>query len=358
MDQEFQKVLQEHLSRYPLMQPQDCVKLAYQSEFGPEHLIADKDSVLHSLREEWDALPIGNTPLPERIGNGLCRFYLTTAYNPVLASPLLADLFMWTAERQNGNQYQFLEKLSMMTRTDVVGMADYIKDYRARSCPPVRHSAIYRESYRPHYRLLRNEYSVFFSVLYRIAELLKSNASAVVAIDGNCGSGKSGLAELIQREFHCNVIHMDDYYCPAEERAPDWRSKPGGNMDFARLQKEVLSPIKQGASALYRPYSCKAHAFGKPELISGNALTVVEGSYSQHPLLTHYYDFKIFLTCSAEEQIRRLKLREGTAFQAFESCWIPLEDRYHQICAPEQKSNVVIDTSNLFIPYTSTAPGS
>ena len=34
MHEEFQTVLREHLARYPLMEPQDCAKLAYQSTFG------------------------------------------------------------------------------------------------------------------------------------------------------------------------------------------------------------------------------------------------------------------------------------------------------------------------------------
>ena len=40
MHEEFQTVLREHLARYPLMEPQDCAKLAYQSTFGPAHAAA------------------------------------------------------------------------------------------------------------------------------------------------------------------------------------------------------------------------------------------------------------------------------------------------------------------------------
>ena len=43
MDQEFQAVLREHLARYPLMQPQDCAKLAYQSALGPAHTLAERE---------------------------------------------------------------------------------------------------------------------------------------------------------------------------------------------------------------------------------------------------------------------------------------------------------------------------
>ena len=43
---EFELILQAHSARYPLMEPQDYGKLVFQSEFGPEHLVSDVDSVL------------------------------------------------------------------------------------------------------------------------------------------------------------------------------------------------------------------------------------------------------------------------------------------------------------------------
>ena len=42
MHEEFQTVLREHLARYPLMEPQDCAKLAYQSTFGPAHAAGER----------------------------------------------------------------------------------------------------------------------------------------------------------------------------------------------------------------------------------------------------------------------------------------------------------------------------
>ena len=54
MDQEFQAVLREHLARYPLMQPQDCAKLAYQSALGPAHTLAEREQVERILQEEME----------------------------------------------------------------------------------------------------------------------------------------------------------------------------------------------------------------------------------------------------------------------------------------------------------------
>lgn len=73
-------------------------------------------------------------------------------------------------------------------------------------------------------------------------------------------------------------------------------------------------------------------------------LTVVEGSYSCHPILAAEYDLTIFLTCSWEEQKRRLQIREGNHFSAFEDVWIPMEENYLQHYSIETGSHLIVDT--------------
>ena len=45
------------------------------------------------------------------------------------------------------------------------------------------------------------------------------------------------------------------------------------------------------------------------EICAPTALSVIDGSYSHHPILAENYDLKIFLTCGKEEQARRLRIR-------------------------------------------------
>ena len=73
-------------------------------------------------------------------------------------------------------------------------------------------------------------------------------------------------------------------------------------------------------------------------------LTVVEGSYSRHPILAAEYDLTIFLTCSREEQRRRLQAREGDYFPVFETQWIPMEENYLSRYSIEVGSHIVMDT--------------
>lgn len=348
MSDDFLKIAEEHVRKYPSMEPQDFGKLAYQSEFGPKHLIADKQRAKDYLMEEWEKLPQDSTPqLPESIGGGLCRFPLSACHSAdeVL---LLADLFVLTAGQHHGSMEGLAEKLEQIERMNVSGMKEWIKEWKREQCPSLHHSKAYNAAYQPHYRLVRKEYADYFAVLVKIYRLMEKKTSVIIAIDGRCGSGKSHLAGLIENLFSCNVIHMDDFYLPLGQRQENWMDIPGGNMDIERFFKELLHPIREGRQAVYHPYNCQKNEMGKAVPLENCPLTVVEGSYSQHPMLKAEYDLRIFLTCDKEEQKRRLQNREGSYFPVFEKQWIPLEENYLRHCPVERDSHFIVDTSCFF----------
>lgn len=192
------------------------------------------------------------------------------------------------------------------------------------------------------------EHKNYACVLSEIHKLTEEDNPIIVAIDGRCGSGKTYLAELIGKEFPCNILHMDDFYLPFEQRPENWMEIPAGNMDLKRFLTEVLRPIKTNKQAVYCPYICKKNSMGEAVYLTPRNLTIVEGSYSHHPLLAAEYDLTIFLTCSEEEQKKRLQIREGDRFPNFAKRWIPLEENYLRHCSIETNSQLVIDTSNFF----------
>ena len=53
-------VLVMHARRYPVMKPQDVIKLCYQSEFGGGHLIRDIQSSLQFIAEEMASVESGS----------------------------------------------------------------------------------------------------------------------------------------------------------------------------------------------------------------------------------------------------------------------------------------------------------
>ena len=77
-------------------------------------------------------------------------------------------------------------------------------------------------------------------------------------------------------------------------------------------------------------------------------MRIIEGTYSQHPSLSRYYDYKVFLTCDREKQTRRLQAREGDYYPTFDRLWRTLEERYFAACDVEARADLVVDTTNFF----------
>jgi len=167
------------------------------------------------------------------------------------------------------------------------------------------------------------------SILHKINAVQLQSERLIIAIDGNCAAGKTTLAARLQASFYCNVIHMDHFYLRSEQRTPERLDEPGGNVDYERFLSEVLIPLRQGWDFSYRPYDCQRQDFGEAISIQANTISIVEGSYSCHPVLRGYYDFCIFLSIDPEEQIRRVRQREGNdRAVTFISEWIPHEEKY------------------------------
>ena len=348
---DFSRILEEHRARWPQMEPRDYVKLAYQSELGAEHLLADPQQLYARLLEEWSAVP-ADAPVrsPEPIGGGLVRFHLNHIPDPAAlaqAASLLTQLFVLTARSHTGTGEGLGEKLALLRTLDVPGMEEYLEPYTAVGCPAVHHSDAYRAAYAPAYRLLRTDWANWFTVIWAVWEHLSSGAPLVLSIDGQCGSGKSRLAAVLADLFDCEVFHTDDYYLPPDRRAADWMQRPAGNMDLDRIRTEVLQPCAEGRPAVRRRYDCQTGAFTEAEAVPHKPFTILEGSYSQHPDLAEFYHMKLFLTCPEPERRRRLMEREGDYFPTFERLWMPLEAQYHQAFGLPAPDTLVLDTGAL-----------
>ena len=152
---------------------------------------------------------------------------------------------------------------------------------------------------------------------------------SVLALEGPCASGKTTLAEALRRETGCPVIHMDHFFLRPEQRTKERLREPGGNFDRERFLREVAFPLQSGSAFSYRPYLCHTQTFGEPVRIVPDGLCVVEGSYSCHPALWELYSLRIFLSVSPEEQIFRIRKRNGEkAAEKFRDVWIPMENEY------------------------------
>ena len=174
----------------------------------------------------------------------------------------------------------------------------------------------------------------------------QSTKPFVLALDGRCGSGKTTLAAELARQFPASlVLHTDDFYLPPAQRAHGWEKTPCANMDLVRLRDEALRPAYMGQAVPYRAYSCREGAYQPVQELAAQPLVILEGSYSHHPLLTGYETLRVFITCSKEEQTRRLQEREGERYANFAARWIPLEEGYFAEYHIEETTDFVVDTT-------------
>ena len=151
----------------------------------------------------------------------------------------------------------------------------------------------------------------------------------IVAIDGRCAAGKTTLAEALGAHFGCTVLHMDDFFLQPHQRTSERLQTPGENIDHERFLEEVLLPLKAGHPFAYRSFDCHTMSLQSPREVTPTALTVVEGSYSCHPALWEHYDLRLFLDIDAEQQLQRIRIRNGERCAAtFANRWIPLEEAY------------------------------
>lgn len=167
----------------------------------------------------------------------------------------------------------------------------------------------------------------------------------LIAIDGRSASGKSNLSRYLEEELDASVVSMDDFFLRKELRTKERYEEIGGNVEYLRVKEEVILPFINKEDIKYRPYDCKKFEFGEIKNIKENNILIIEGSYSLHPTLIDYYDFKIFLDVNTDEQINRLMKRNPNNIEIFINEWIVLEERYFIGLNTKDKADLYIDTS-------------
>jgi hypothetical protein len=160
------RLIDDHLARYPAMQPADVHKLLYQGVLGPEHLIASPEAFAARLRVEYGAVPPDVVdPLwePVRPDGALGRVNLRPFKARGGDVERLIAACLETAGRTWGKPAglraawaTFVElcqsgRWAAFPLAGVLAMSDRLE---AEGFPPIHHSITYRQAYRPAYRLV------------------------------------------------------------------------------------------------------------------------------------------------------------------------------------------------------------
>ena len=150
------EILRNHFYKYPKMQIQDAVKLLFQSEFGPGHLLRNTDYARKLLMEEIE-LTKEDEPRVEVISNQYVRYYLGQLTQNDVEDVL--SVMIESAQIQ-GSKENFMKKLSDLKEMNLFDgdeLDEYLNEYLKRDSLMVSHSDVYRSCYQPHYRVLLKE---------------------------------------------------------------------------------------------------------------------------------------------------------------------------------------------------------
>ena len=189
----------------------------------------------------------------------------------------------------------------------------------------------------------------FIDIIKNQIEKLSKEKPIIIAIDGRCASGKSTFAKELCNIVDGNLFHTDDFYLPNSIRTKERLRIPGGNIHHERFLEEVIFPIKNEESVIYRPFSCFTQDFSDEKIMLPKQINIVEGAYSMTKELYENYDFTVFMTVSKDNQMKRLIQRNNEdGAQRFEDIWIPLEEKYISFYNLSSKCDLIIDTTNFF----------
>ena len=351
------ETIRQHYKDYPQAELQDLFKIIYQSEFGPGHIIEDRKKNFKRLMREFERTG-GTTKenvvdfLPPR----LCRLHLQILNQSTLSIHTLQRFFELSAEKSQGTIQAYHEKIESLRELCVDGDLPFdpekVDQFKAKidvSSPKrVRHSDTYRSAYEPVYRVVSKVFYEVLPLFARIDELMSQRGHVLVAIDGDCAAGKTTLATLLKSVYGCDIIHIDHFFLRPEQRHDARLAEPGGNIDHERFTEEVLNKLKTNKTFSYRPFNCMTGDFDAPISISTKKLTIIEGSYSHHPVLALNYDLKVFLSLPEEVQLARILKRNGDVmYEKFKSTWIPMEKWYAETLNIQKNSDLQFDDLTL-----------
>lgn len=348
---DFHDYLMKQLTLHPYMQPQDIIKLCYQSAFGAEHLLSDVNAAKIFFHAEYNSVPETNCILYEEISDSICRINLSAWKASGMPAEWLFHMFVNTVAVPQSEKDVFMQNLraaeKLLQDIHIAFPFDewnsYLNKYKDAGMPSVHHSQIYRDMEHPAYRIVNKRFLRLLPILQKASLLPDKTSANIIAIDGRAASGKSTIAEDLKLILDAGIIHMDDFFLPGELRTKERYAEPGGNVHYERFASEVIPFIKYQNEFSYRIFDCHKMDYCGTRNVCSSNWRVVEGAYSCHPILGDYMDMKVFSDIDPERQMERLTARNGTKLaRRFQTEWIPLEEQYYSFYKIKEHADIIL----------------
>lgn len=350
-------IIIKNIKKYPLTQPDDIIKLVFQSEYGGGHLIKNEQDSLSCLINEINELnEYIDGDIFEEIGSGKERLHINVDNSADIPAKLINKMHVASSAETRPDHDLFIKKIELIDKIADLGvfsfsLSDFKSAYNKYSqgdFKNIRHSQIYRNEYHPHYRVVNSDYKSLLEVILEINKRLEENTvPVIIGMDGRSGAGKTHYAQQLKNIFNCEIIHMDDFFLPFELRRAERYEEPGGNIHYERFIEEAISPMMKKEGFAYRVFDCQSGTYLlEKRQISSNDIYLIEGAYSLHPRFNDIYDIKVFVDVDRDVQLQRIEKRNGLdSLQAFKDMWIPLEEKYISFYNIEKNSDFIVSNS-------------
>jgi uridine kinase len=159
----------------------------------------------------------------------------------------------------------------------------------------------------------------------------------LIAVDGPSGAGKSWFAARLAKAADIPVVHTDDLLDGWDDQFSFW----------ARLEEQVLDPLRHGRPATYRRYLWHRKAFGgNPVTVEPAQAVLLEGVTAARRVIRPELSLSVFVTAPADLRWRRALARDGAddvAFRAYLERWRVNEDRHFAADATAAHVDLLVD---------------
>lgn len=150
------KIVRTELDYFPLAQPQDLAKLLYQAVYGPRHAVDNASALFDWLQDEMKIAQSYHHHLLLQelyIFQPMFRLYLGPAKEKGFSTELIHDLFWHSCQAKPITfTFPWEEILALTFNESGVNPENCLNLLTNEG--PFHHSSLYREAYRPHYRLI------------------------------------------------------------------------------------------------------------------------------------------------------------------------------------------------------------
>ena len=153
----------------------------------------------------------------------------------------------------------------------------------------------------------------------------------VVAIDGPGGAGKSTLAALVAQDLDAQVVCTDDF--ASWDQPLEW---------WPRLIEQVLEPLSRNESGRFQRYDWAARQLAEWHEVPVAPFVILEGVSSSRAAFGPYLAFRVWVSTSRQERLRRGLERDGREALPLWREWMAREDDYIAAERPEQRADLVV----------------